>query len=62
MAKKKDPFALAKKINKEAGIKETPALKKMRKESLSKEKAHDKEYKKYLKERKARYKREGISG
>jgi len=58
--KKKNPWELADKLNKAAGIKPSAHLKKIRKESIAKDKAFDKEHKKYLKERSARYKKEGI--
>lgn len=52
-------YALADKLQ---GAKPSAYIKKLRKESDSKEKAHEKQHAKYLKERAKRYKKEGITG
>jgi hypothetical protein len=55
---KKNQWALADKLQ---GSKPTKYMKNLRKQSEAEDKKRDKEHKQYLKERAARYKREGIS-
>lgn len=61
----KKEYKLAEKINKKAfgkKYKESSYMKNLRADAAKKQKESDKEYKKFSKERKARYKKEGISG